>query len=211
MKTSPAPLAESCAGAWATAVRPGKLRAIATQRARGGEFAASDTPFGRGQCPMSWVAYSSAHAESRRSEGRVLAQVVSDRVRGEHTFVNAQGRAYSQFKRALAGRNVMLGWTLASELPQVPLADALALLLLARDLEPARYDRAVPRWHARLCTERRLSAGEAQLALAALSALPGTGAVGAAQALAAVCELHGLNKEVRVIEAWLDDRGRSPR
>jgi hypothetical protein len=105
----------------------------------------------------------------------------------------------------------MLGWTLASELPQVPLADALALLLLARDLEPARYDRAVPRWHARLCTERRLSAGEAQLALAALSALPGTGAVGAAQALAAVCELHGLDKEVRVIEAWLDDRGRSPR
>jgi hypothetical protein len=102
----------------------------------------------------------------------------------------------------------MLAWALASELRQVPLADALALLLLARDLEPARYDRAAPRWHARLCTERRLSAGEAQLALAALNALPGIGAVSGAQALAAVCEVHGLDREVRVIEAWLDDLGR---
>jgi hypothetical protein len=46
---------------------------------------------------------------------------------------------------------------MAAEVPKVPLADALELLLLARDLEPARFDRAVPRWHARLCTERRLS------------------------------------------------------
>ncbi len=67
----------------------------------------------------------------------------------------------------------MLAWTMAAELPKVQLADALALLLLARDLEPARFDRVASRWHARLCTERQLSASEAQLALAALSALPG--------------------------------------
>jgi hypothetical protein len=40
---------------------------------------------------------------------------------------------YSQFKRALARRNLLLAWTLAAELPQVPLADALSLLLLALD------------------------------------------------------------------------------
>jgi hypothetical protein len=36
----------------------------------------------------------------------------------------------------------LLASTLASDLPQVPLPDALALLLLARDLETVRYDRA---------------------------------------------------------------------
>jgi hypothetical protein len=96
----------------------------------------------------------------------------------------------------------MLAWTLAAELPQVPLADGLELLLLARDLEPARFDRDVPRWHARLCSERRLSGGEAQLALAALNALPGPGVVSAAQSLAALCEAHGLDREVHVLEEW---------
>jgi hypothetical protein len=87
-----------------------------------------------------------------------------DRLRAcEHVFVTAQGSACAQFKRALKRQNFMLAWTMAAELPKVQLADALALLLLARDLEPARFDRAAPRWHARLCTERQLSASEAQL------------------------------------------------
>jgi integrase len=43
---------------------------------------------------------------------------------------------------------------MATELPSVPRADGLELLLLARELEPARFDRAVPRWHARLCREQ---------------------------------------------------------
>lgn len=113
---------------------------------------------------------------------------------------------YSQFRRALKGRHVMQAWVLAAELPSIPLADALELLLLARDFEPARFDRGVPRWHARLCTERQLSAGEAQLALAALNALPGRGATSAAQALAALCEQHGLDRELRVLEQWIDGR-----
>jgi hypothetical protein len=88
--------------------------------------------------------------------------------------VTAQGSVYSQFKRALKRQNFLVVWTIAAELPKVQLGDALALLLLARDVEAARFDRAAPRWHARLCTERQLSAGEAQLALAALNALPRT-------------------------------------
>jgi hypothetical protein len=124
--------------------------------------------------------------------------------------VTAQGSVYSQFKRALERRNFMLAWTMAAELPKVPLADGLELLLLARDLEPARFDRGVPRWHARLCTERRLSSGEAQLALAALNALPGPGVESAAQSLAALCEAHGLGQEVQVLEGWLAARGPAP-
>jgi hypothetical protein len=102
----------------------------------------------------------------------------------------------------------MMAWGLAAELPQVPLADALELLLLARDLEPARYDRGVPRWHSRLCAERQLSTGEAQLALAALGALRGSGAATAAQTLAAICDDHALDKEARVLERWLDGQTR---
>jgi hypothetical protein len=74
------------------------------------------------------------------------------------------------------------------------------------DLEPARFDRAVPRWHARLCGEQQLSSGEAQLALAALNALPGPGVQSAAQSLAAVCETHGLGREVQVLQTWLSRR-----
>ena len=98
-----------------------------------------------------------------------------------------------------------MAWGLAAELPKVPLADALELLLLASDLEPARFDRGVPRWHARLCAERQLSTAEAQLALAALSGLAGRGARSAAQALIALCESHGLDQEVRVLDRWLDE------
>ncbi len=80
----------------------------------------------------------------------------------------------------------------------MPLADGLELLLLARDLEPGRFDRAVPRWHARLCSARQSASGKAQLALAALNALPGPGAGSAVQSLAAVCETHGQGREVQV-------------
>jgi hypothetical protein len=71
------------------------------------------------------------------------------------------------------------------------------------DLEPARFDRGVPRWHARLCTERQLTTSESQLALAALAGLRGKGAISAARALAALCEAHGLERELRVLERWL--------
>jgi hypothetical protein len=51
----------------------------------------------------------------------------------------------------------MLAWTMAGELPKLPLADGLELVLLESDVEPARFARAVPRSHARLCSERQLS------------------------------------------------------
>jgi hypothetical protein len=118
-------------------------------------------------------------------------------------FVTAQGSVYSQFKRALDRRNPLLAWTMAAELPKVPLADALSLLL-ALDQQPWRFEKAAPRWHARLCDEAQLTLPEAQLSLAALHALAGPGAGGGGQALVAVCGTHGLDDAVGVLDAWLD-------
>jgi hypothetical protein len=96
----------------------------------------------------------------------------------------------------------------ARNLPKLQLADTLSLLLPARDVEPAQFDRGVPRWHARLCPERQLSTSEAQLALAALNALPKPGVATAAEALAAICLRHGLDMEAGVIQDCLETSSR---
>src|SRR5436309_1472419 len=44
-------------------------------------------------------------------------------------------------------------WAAAAELQVVSLADALALCLLVRDREPARFGRVALRWHSRFCAE----------------------------------------------------------
>jgi hypothetical protein len=80
--------------------------------------------------------------------------------------VTARGTAFSQFKRALERRNFLLAWMMAAELPKVPLADALALLLLALDQQPWRFERAAPRWHARLCDEAPLTLGDIAVVVA---------------------------------------------
>ena len=66
------------------------------------------------------------------------------------------------------------------------------------------FDLAAPRWHGRLCAEARLTLAEAQLALAALQALGGPGALGGCQALVTVCSAHGLDDVVGVLDVWLD-------
>jgi hypothetical protein len=120
--------------------------------------------------------------------------------------VTSQGSAYSQFKRALERRNLVVAWTMAAELPKVPLADALSLLLLALDQQPWRFETAAPRWHARLCDEARLTLAEAQLAVSALDALAGPGAVAGGQALVAICDAHGLDHVAGVLDTWLNAR-----
>jgi hypothetical protein len=55
----------------------------------------------------------------------------------EHVFVTSQGSAYSQFRRALDRRNLLVAWSLAAELPRVAVADALALLLVLARPQPA--------------------------------------------------------------------------
>ena len=55
----------------------------------------------------------------------------------------------------------------------VSAADALALTLLIREEDPARFPRAGARWHARFVLDTpRVGLGDSQLAVAAVAALP---------------------------------------
>jgi hypothetical protein len=67
--------------------------------------------------------------------------------------VTSQGHPYAIFRRALERRNLIAAWAAAAELDVVSLPDALALCLLVRDREPARFSRLALRWHARFCAE----------------------------------------------------------
>ena len=115
-------------------------------------------------------------------------------------FVTSQGSAYARFRRALASGNGLIAWAAASDLPNVGLADALAVCLLLVDVDRPRYERAAVRWHSRLCSEvRGLALEESQLALAALDALPSQAA---AEALARLADAHGAPEIAEVIDSW---------
>jgi hypothetical protein len=63
------------------------------------------------------------------------------------------------------------------------LTDALELCLLLAEKEPARYERAALRWHARYCAETRgVGVGDAQVVLGLLALLPGERGFAAAEA-----------------------------
>lgn len=113
---------------------------------------------------------------------------------GEH------GSAYGRFLKALSTRNPLLVTAAAHELPQLSLADALAVCLVLLEGDPKRFGRAAVRWHGRFCLEvRGLSQPEAQLALSALAAMRGPAAPLALGALADICQLHGLTDCARLL------------
>jgi len=96
----------------------------------------------------------------------------------------------------------------------VSLADALALCLLVRDREPARFPRVALRWHGRFCTETpELALSDARVVLDLLSAIGGPGEPG--PAARALRELLGsfdgrLADAVRQWEAELAANRRRP-
>ena len=96
-----------------------------------------------------------------------------------------------RFRRALDARDAFGASTAALELQHVGLADALELTLIYLDREPAKYERAALRFHARLCRDARLSLDDSLAALGLLAALRGRKAKDAAHALAA---LIGINR-----------------
>ncbi len=121
--------------------------------------------------------------------------------------VTSQGSPHTRLQRAIASRNALLAWATASELPVVSLDDALALCLLLAEKDQDRFERAAVRWHARLSREvSGLSLDESALALSALRALPGRGGAAAGQSLAAICEIHGLERAVLRLEDWVQRR-----
>ncbi len=70
--------------------------------------------------------------------------------------MTSQGPQYAQIERALKTGNAHLALAAAAELRHVDLADALSLVLLIRDDDPQRYDRAAVRWLARYAAQDRV-------------------------------------------------------
>jgi hypothetical protein len=90
---------------------------------------------------------------------------------------------------------------------RLSLEDALALTLLYRDQDPARFERAVLRWHARFCVETRsLTTQDAQLALSALIALRGPRPDAGARALVALFDSLVMTEAAAVMHDWLSRR-----
>src|SRR4051794_12402897 len=107
--------------------------------------------------------------------------------------------------RALATGNPGLVIPAAAELGRLSLADALAVVLVLRGDDAARFERAVVRWHSLAAQHARgLGAPEAQLMLAALQALRGPAAAPAGRLLAELCALYGLAPAAKVLDGWLE-------
>jgi hypothetical protein len=92
-----------------------------------------------------------------------------------------------RFRRAIEARNLTRAITEARELPQISLADAAELVVLAADDHGPSFDRWAGRWAARyVLEERNVTLGEAQLVLAGLARLREAGRQSAALALVAI-------------------------
>jgi hypothetical protein len=81
------------------------------------------------------------------------------------------------------------------------------VLLLVRENEPKRYDRAALRWHARYCQEvADVTLEEGQAVLALLAALKGQRASAAARALAELFDRRLLLQASEALIRWADGR-----
>jgi hypothetical protein len=94
----------------------------------------------------------------------------------ERTTVTSEGHVGAHFRRAIDAGNLSVVRALAHELAQVPLADALAIVLLLARREPDNYPRAAARFIGRLALERPVDLDDLSAATTALLALPHAGA-----------------------------------
>jgi len=89
--------------------------------------------------------------------------------------VTSQGQLPAQFAHACERGNYKAAVALAAQLKPLSLMEALHLLPLIAEHEPAKYEAAAVRWHARWQLESRaVDLAGSTLALAALAALRGT-------------------------------------
>jgi hypothetical protein len=98
--------------------------------------------------------------------------------------VTSQGSAYMRFRRALEPGNPMIVTAAAAEVGRLSLADALAVTLVYLPEDPARFERALVRWHARSGLEKR----------------PGPSRVASAHALADLPDARGLAEAARPLD-----------
>jgi hypothetical protein len=126
--------------------------------------------------------------------------------------VTSDGSAYARFRRALDARNPHWASTAALELEHVGLADAVELTLIYLDKEPARYERAALRLHARLNKEVRWGFEESLAALGLLAALRGRQAQEAAHALASLLPVNQKLLPVsKVLVGWATEQRGIPK
>jgi hypothetical protein len=86
-------------------------------------------------------------------------------------FVTTHGSPLNRLRRALAGGDLLAARTAASELPQVGLEEAAALLALIAVREPERLEPAAVRFLGRVCLERSPALEDARLLAACLAQL----------------------------------------
>ena len=123
--------------------------------------------------------------------------------------MTSDGHAVIRLQRLLANprATALQIRAVASELPYVNLEDALAILLALLDREPHTYSRSAARWGSRLILERKLALPDAQLTLASLATLPGSGARAGAEALIELADSHGLRRVDDLLITWLRAHG----
>jgi hypothetical protein len=112
------------------------------------------------------------------------------------------GLGLSPLPRALDRRNVTEALSAASEIQVIGLVEALELTLLLADRDPAKYERAALRWHARFMREvPKVEMRESQAILSLLALVPVSRL--AAVALAElVSQRRGLERACEVLDAW---------
>jgi hypothetical protein len=104
--------------------------------------------------------------------------------------LTAEPQPRTRFRKAIEGRWVFHAELAAREVGNLTLAEALELVALYAETEPAKFEKAALRWHARFVTEAKPSLLQAQIALAALSELR-SGGEPAALALVELAERLG--------------------
>ena len=108
--------------------------------------------------------------------------------------MTSHGSPYARFQRALRIGRLSMVRAAAAELPRIDLDDALAICLLIERQDGERYERAVVRWLARMVLEvPGVGIDDLREALVAFEALPHN-PLAARQALAGLCERHGLRR-----------------
>jgi hypothetical protein len=87
-------------------------------------------------------------------------------------FVGTAGSPYATFRRAIEARNLARAVAEARDLPQISLADAAELVVMAAEQHGPSFDRWAGRWAARCVLEEgNVTVDEAQLVLAGLVGL----------------------------------------
>ena len=86
--------------------------------------------------------------------------------------MTAQGHPRARFRRAIEGRWVFHAELAAGSRGNLTLVEALELVCLYAEAEPAKFERAALRWHARFVTESSPSLLRAQIARAAWATAP---------------------------------------